>query len=248
MPIHDWTCVHDGTWHDFHLGWVSELQTTFNTGALPSKYYAQAEQFGGRLLPGLPFTTDVDALAEHEPESGGGGLAVAAAPPKPKMVAQLASDFYVRKRRTVVIRHVSGDEPVAILELVSPGNKGSRMAYGMFLDKAEATLSSGCHLLIVDLFPPGPRDPNGLHALIWDEISGGSFTQPPDEPLSLMAYSAGFPKVSYVEPTAIGRELIEMPLFLDPEYYVNVPLETTYQRAYRGVPRRWRNVLEAPSA
>jgi hypothetical protein len=39
-----------------------------------------------------------------------------------------------------------------------------------------------------------------------------------------------------------------MPLFLEPETYVDVPLEETYQRAYRGVPRRWRDVLEGPSA
>ena len=28
-----------------------------------------------------------------------------------------------------------------------------------------------------------------------------------------------------------------MPLFLEPEIYVNVPLEETYMAAYRGVPR-----------
>ena len=42
-----------------------------------------------------------------------------------------------------------------------------------------------------------------------------------------------------------------MPLFLEPEMYVNVPLEATYRAAYRGVPRRWRQVLECtapPSA
>jgi hypothetical protein len=42
--------------------------------------------------------------------------------------------------------------------------------------------------------------------------------------------------------------LIDTPLFLEPEIYVDVPLETTYQAAYRGVPRRWQRVLEAPTA
>jgi len=36
-----------------------------------------------------------------------------------------------------------------------------------------------------------------------------------------------------------------MPLFLTPERYVNVPLEQTYTSAYRGVPQRWKAVLEA---
>jgi hypothetical protein len=35
-----------------------------------------------------------------------------------------------------------------------------------------------------------------------------------------------------------------MPLFLHAERYVSVPLETTYQAAYRGVPAFWRAVLE----
>ena len=75
-------------------------------------------------------------------------------------------------------------------------------------------------------------------------LSETVFVLPPDEPLTLAAYSAGTPKTAYVEPTAVGRELIDMPLFLEPETYVNVPLEATYQAAYRGVPRRWRQVLE----
>lgn len=36
----------------------------------------------------------------------------------------------------------------------------------------------------------------------------------------------------------------EMPLFVRPDRYVNVPLEPTYQAAYRGMPAFWRAVLE----
>jgi hypothetical protein len=60
----------------------------------------------------------------------------------------------------------------------------------------------------------------------------------------LAAYAAGPTKQAYVEPTAVGQEMIDMPLFLTPETYVNVPLEATYRAAYRGVPRRWKEVLE----
>ena len=70
------------------------------------------------------------------------------------------------------------------------------------------------------------------------------FALPPGEPLTLAAYSAGRSSSAYVEPTAVGLELAEMPLFLESEMYVNVPLEETYQAAYRGVPRRWKQVLE----
>ena len=151
---------------------------------------------------------------------------------------------YVLKRRTLVIRHSSGDRIVALLELVSPGNKSAQFALRSFVDKAAEALFRGYHLLIVDLFPPSSRDPQGIHGAIWAEFSTEPFVLPPGEPLTLAAYSAGPVKRAYIEPTAVGRELIEMPLFLEPEIYINVPLEETYMAAYRGVPRRWKQVLE----
>ena len=36
-----------------------------------------------------------------------------------------------------------------------------------------------------------------------------------------------------------------MPLFLEPNGYVLVPLEATYRRAFAVLPRRWRAVLES---
>jgi hypothetical protein len=231
MPIHDWTRVSAGTWHDFHLAWTAEIRNALNDGLLPFDYYAQAEQIAGPLGP------DVLTLREQDvPE------------PRTAQPADETSggvDDYVLKRRTIVIRHSSGDEIVALLEIVSPGNKSARHAIQSFAEKAVESLYRGYHLLIVDLFPPGPRDPQGIHAIIWGEISDEGFELPPGEPLTLVAYNAGPRKIAYIEPTAVGRELLDMPLFLTPEVYINVPLEPTYRAAYRGVPRKWREVLEA---
>ena len=46
--------------------------------------------------------------------------------------------------------------------------------------------------------------------------------------------------------TAIGKTLLKRPLFLNDQMYVHVPLETTYQSAYRGMPQFWREILEQP--
>ena len=247
MPIHDWTRVPAGTWHDFHLAWIAEIRNALNEGLLPPDYYAQAEQIAGPLGP------DVLTLQEAEspptasaPAAGGIPVAVALSPPRTRISAEAEMDDYVLKRRTLVIRHASGDRIVALLEIISPGNKSARHALRSFVEKAVESLYRGYHLLMIDLFPPGPRDPHGVHAAIWGEFSDVLSPLPPEEPLALAAYSAGPVKRAYVEPTAVGRELIDMPLFLAPESYVNVPLESTYRSAYRGVPRRWRDVLEAP--
>jgi hypothetical protein len=209
MPIHDWTRVSAGTWHDFHVAWVAELQRVFNTGVLPSDYYSQAESL-------------------DQPQ-----------PAERVEVAIEEVGAYARKRRTIVVRHNSGDRIVALIELVSPGNKAARHALDVFVEKAHEALYRGYHLLIVDLFP------NGIHGAIWQGLSDDPYTIPPDEPLTLVAYSAGQQKKAYIEPTAVGKELIEMPLFLTPDVYVNVPLEEPYGAAYRGVPRKWKAALES---
>jgi Protein of unknown function (DUF4058) len=253
MPIHDWTRVTAGTWHDFHLAWIAELRNALNGGLLPSDYYAQAEQIAGPLGPDvltlrMPASPENNGAEPSSPTTGGtGGLAVATAPPRPKMIAEAEMNDYVLKRRTIIIRHASSDRIIALLEIVSPGNKSARHALRSFLEIAFKALYRGYHLLIVDLFPPGPRDPQGTHAAIWSEFADAAFELPAGVPLTLAAYSAGPRKRAYIEPTAVGRELIDMPLFLEPEIYINVPLEATYQAAYRGVPRRWRAVLEAPA-
>jgi hypothetical protein len=116
------------------------------------------------------------------------------------------------------------------------------------VEKAAAALARGYHLLLIDLQPPGPRDPQGLHGVLWSEIGDDSYVAPPETPLTLAAYAADRPKTAYVEPIAVGDVLPEMPLFLDPWSYVSAPLGATYQAAWRGVPQRWRRVLEAPSS
>lgn len=244
MPIHDWTRVGAGTWHDFHLAWIAEIRNALNGGLLPESYYAQAEQIAGPLGPDVLTLQEPNGPPGGVGRSSGCGIALATAPPRARFFGEAEMNDYVLKRRTLVVRHSSGDRIVALLEIVSPGNKSARHAIRSFVEKAVEALYRGYHLLIVDLFPPGPRDPNGIHPLIWGEISDAPFTLPPDQPLTLAAYSSGPVKRAYVESTAVGCELIEMPLFLEPETYVNVPLEPTYQRAYRGVPRRWQTVLE----
>ena len=93
--------------------------------------------------------------------------------------------------------------------------------------KALELLRAGVHLLIVDLFAPGPRDPQGIHKAIWDELIDNDFALPADKPLTLAAYIGGPCPEAFVEPVVVGAALKEMLLFLTPDVYVPVPLEAT---------------------
>ena len=107
---------------------------------------------------------------------------------------------------------------------------------------------SGINLLVVDLFPPSPRDPQGIHKAIWDEICEGPFELPPDKPLTVAAYSAGEPKKAFVEPVAVGASLPSLPIFLNPRRYVPAPLEMTYQATWAKCPDALKEAIDDPVA
>src|ERR1700677_4690512 len=119
MPIHDWTRVTAGIWHAFHVSWIAEIQLSLNDGILPPDYYALAEQITGPLGPDvltlqLPQISPNGSVASS---SGIGGVAVSAPPPPMRVKAEFDMDDYVVKRRTIVIRHTSGDRIIALVEI-----------------------------------------------------------------------------------------------------------------------------------
>jgi hypothetical protein len=244
MPIHDWTRVDAGTFHHFHHSWIEEIARTLNRGLLPHDYYAMSEQITGNIGPDV-LTLNLPVHGSLSAESASGGIAVADAPPKVRFHARTEVDIYARKAKAVVIRHRSGHKVIAMVEIVSPGNKSSQTELSAFVRKADQALLAGIHLLIVDLFPPTPRDPQGIHRAIWGEGREGDFALPNDKPLTCVSY-VGFPCIEvFLEPVAVGDASPDMPLFLTQEVYVPLPLEATYQSAWEAVPAVWQEVLTA---
>jgi hypothetical protein len=150
--------------------------------------------------------------------------------------------------RTIVIRHTSDHRIIAMVEVVSPGNKSARHALRKFVNKAVQILRSGIHLVIVDLIPPSVRDPAGIHKAIWDELIDNEFALPPDKPLTLASYIGGAIPEAFIEPIAVGVPIPDMPLFLSTDVYIPLPLEVTYDSAWKAVPAYWRDVLGGRSA
>jgi Protein of unknown function (DUF4058) len=246
MPVHDWTKVDAGIFHDFHCAWIIHLKETLNEGLLPDGFYAMAEQHARDRIP--------DVLTLRAPENDTSlrlpevdrGVALADAPPRVsrKMVADSAFAYHTR-RRTLTIRHVSDHRIVALLEIISPGNKDRASCVEDFAQKVDSALERGIHVLVADLFPPGKHDPQGIHGAIWMRFGADAYAIPSDQRLTLVSYRAdGAGVEAYVEHLTAGDPLTEMPMFLDADFYINIPLETTYQAAYRGVPAFWRDVLE----
>jgi hypothetical protein len=233
MPMHDWTKVEEGIFHAFHHRWISALSDALNGGKLPSDYYALPEQdvtgFGPDLL------TRQGPVAEQHP-SVGGGVATATllqSRPRTRFTAETDAEFYRRKKSRIV----------AMLEIVSSGNKSTGRAFRAFVDKACELLEHRIYLLIVDPFPPGLRDPNRVHATIWGQVQDDSFHLPADHPLTAVAYECDLTTRAYIETMAVSQTLPDMPMFLEPNGCIMVPLEATYATAFAVLSKSWQAVL-----
>ena len=160
MPIHDWTRVDAGLFHDFHQDWTIELRRSLNSGRLPPGFTALTDQqINGPIPDVLTLNRSPKNPAKRET---GGGLAIAIAPPKARFVDQAEEDTYARRANSIRIQHRHG-QVVAVIEIVSPGNKSSRHAIDELLDKVWSLIDQGIHMLLVDVFPPTRRDPQGIH-------------------------------------------------------------------------------------
>jgi len=237
MPIHDWTRLEPGDFHHFHQAWVVNLTNDLNSGLLPPEYMAMTEQVTGRPIP------DVVTLQTRTPKDDSGGIAVAVAPPTARVIAKFERINYAKRADRVVIRHGRG-KVVAIIEIMSPGNKDSRNAIRTFVEKAADILNQVVNLLVVDLFPPTPRDPQGIHKAIWDEFGDEPFEAPPGKSLTVASYIGGDLPTAYVESVGLGDPLPSSPIFLSGTRYIPAPLEATYMRAWAVFPAMLKELID----
>jgi hypothetical protein len=227
MPVHDWSKVSAGVYHSFHLGWVTHLNEAMNNGLLPPSHYALTEQHGDRRIS--------DVLTANGLETS------------PPQASEPRSAYRVL-RRTLAIRSVEGHRIVALVEILSPGNKDSAASIEGLAGKVDSALKAGIHVLVIDLFGPTLFDLQGIHGAIWAKLDSATYDLPEREPLTLASYEAGVAPTAYVEHLALGNSLPAMPLFLDIGTYINVPLEPTYEAAFRGMPAIYRSRLERNEA
>jgi hypothetical protein len=242
MPIHDWTRVRANRFHDFHQSWTLEIRNALNAGLLPPGYLAMAEQITGGPEPDVVTLSLPTRPTTDDP----GGLAVAEYPPTGRFRTKSDATRYAHKANRITIYHPDGGV-VAVIEVVSPGNKDSRHAARQFARKVVRAVHAGVHVLFVDPFPPRAADPHGLHNVVWPMLNGDPHRFPADTPLVAAGYEAVSPPNCHVTPFAAGRPLPDMPVFLEPDFAVTLPLEHTYAAAFADVLPMHRELLERPA-
>lgn len=244
MPMHDWTRVDPNDYHTFHFFWIASLATALNNDRLPPGYYAMADHTTPPIIPDVVTLSTPDAAGTAAPV-GTGGVA-AEVPPRTTIAAtEPGKKRKVVGRRRVAIKHVRDRELVAVIEIVSPSNKAKEPEFADLIGKSAQLLRQGVHVLLIDPFPTTARDPNGVHAAVWKELTGKPFALPEGKPLTLASYAARGDNTfsAFVEPVAVGDRLPDMPLFLTSRLHVPAPLEETYESAWHGFPPPLRVML-----
>jgi hypothetical protein len=242
--MHDWTKIDPNDYHHFHGRWIFAITDALNGGLLPNGYFALAEHTTPPIIPDVVTLTMPGQDTSPLSPGNGGGVAVL---DSPTAIVATAPGRKRRPagRRRVAIQHARSRQIVAVIEIASPSNKARKSEFADLVDKTVQLLRQGTHVLLIDPFPPTARDPNGIHAVVWKELTAKRFEPPADKPLTVVSYAAlGANTFSaYVEPLAVGKKLPDMPLHLTDEYKVKLPLEGTYQIAWSGFPAALRSIV-----
>ena len=168
MPIHDWTRVYAGLFHDFHQSWSIYIKNALNARVAAeghdSSRRAEGRAEGTRRLGCGCLCRTAHAVMTTVPWRPWRRLTT-------RIVRKSSKEFYSDLANRIVVKHQLG-RTVAVIEIVSPGNKDSKRAFKQFIDKSLEFIRSGVHLLVVDLFPPTKRDPFGVHRADLGRIRG----------------------------------------------------------------------------
>ena len=230
MQIHDWTRVTAGTFHDFHSSWITHIKEALNLNLLPPGFYAMAEQHAGQTVPDILTLTSPEWTSHDRVESsdedyvlGGhsddnppqGAVALADAPPQVTVRSVVSESTVYREKRRTI--SIRQEPHNRVVAMIEIISPGSKDGSRAIHEFVAKSIE------VMD---------SGIHLLV----------------VNLFPTSACNPEGIHAllwEPIAVGQEMRDMPIFLDPAWYVNVPLASTYESAWRGVPKPFQRMLEA---
>ncbi len=219
-------------WQSFHTIWAVAIAGRLNA-TLPRRYVATVQTHLGRRVEADVAEFELPLAPEDEPRNGtGGGVAVQTwAPPAVTSVlpAVFPDDIQVK-----VIDQMDSMRLVAVIELISPGNKDRPEARRAFGAKCAAYLQRGVGLVAVDTVTS--RRFNLHNDFVRVTGLPEQFAMPDDVWLYATAYRpARRHDINEIDfwavPLAVGGALPLLPLALKGTRAVPFDLEATYTGA-----------------
>lgn len=224
-------------WVAFHSRWATAIADDLNR-RLPRRFLAEAPfTLGSSAAVDVAETDDSPGMnGAASPHHASGGVAVAVEPitytPPPATVvmpANFPEEVLVEIRDLDHARRV-----LAVVELVSPGNKDDDRAKEQFAGKCLSYLSKGLGLVVIDIVTE--RLANLHNALVRLGAQDDRFLMPDDPPIYACAYRPVHRKKNdavdmWLRSLGVGLPLPELPLALKGYGCVRLDLEATYAEA-----------------
>jgi hypothetical protein len=222
-------------WESFHSNWATRIADGI-AAVLPPEFQVEEHCHAG---PGfeIDVATFEGQTAPGDRASGAPVLATRAAPayappvPDLTMPAAFPDTFEVR-----VFNTTAGLTLVAVIELVSPGNKDRPAERRAFATKCAGYLAQGISLIVMDIVTN--RHAN-LHNELMRLMEAGSEL---DFPGDVTLYAAAYRPVRrgeqeeielWLRRLAVGQALPTLPLRLTADLFVPVDFEAAYGEACR---------------
>ena len=175
MPIHDWSNVNDGMFHWFHQRWIGSIANGSTVAGCRKASMPSANFTPMRLSP-MCWPSKI--VRRNGPgqwaSSKGFGVALPESPPKTRFTWEAEKEWYLPRKISLPCAASTafwcGDRDRLAGQQIEPG------AVPQIPQKTIELLDQGVHVIVIDFFPPTPRDPQGIHQAIWSEKYDGDST------------------------------------------------------------------------
>jgi hypothetical protein len=223
-PLHSWTT--------FHSRWAGILMDALSALLPASRFLVEVQSHVGTHIEAdvaeFELSPSIYGIEENGSE---GGVAVQVQTWAPPVAAQTVDIVFPDDIEVQVFDLRDGKRLVAVIELISPGNKDRAETRRAFAAKCVAYLQRGIGLLIVDIVTL--RGGN-LHQEVLELLGQAEDSVlPADTELYAVAYRPARRKETnqldlWPVPLALGQSLPLLPLALRGTFFVPVDLEATY--------------------
>jgi hypothetical protein len=243
MPLYDHfhkPLLETRQWISFHARWATAIADDLNR-RLPRRFLAEAPFSLGKFASADVAEIDEEHGHVHGASNGApygetnGGVAVAAKPvvyTPPKPDATFSADF--PPEVIVEIRDLQRTRKVlAVIEIVSPGNKDDDNARLAFGGKCLSYLANGIGLLVLDIVTLGSENLHNVMMQLAHQERHGFEGNPQTYAAS---YRPGVRKREDIVdvwrwPLSVGEKLPAVPLALSGVGCIELDLEATYSEA-----------------
>lgn len=219
-------------WESFHAAWANSIMAQLNA-RLPPRFFAVTQtHLSSRIEADVAEYDQQAGVAEGAGNGPAGGVAVK--PWAPPAAAMVLPAIFPDEFEVLIHERRGGAVLVAVVELVSPGNKDRPDTRRAFAAKCATYLRRGIGLVVLDVVTE--RHAN-LHNELIDALGlGEGFRMPAAEFL----YAVGYRPIRRQEtnqidvwPTAlaVGARLPTVPLALRGATTIPLELEAAYEEA-----------------